>query len=125
MNQEAQLFDIIKTPAELIRFLPIRVVLRKGADGTMQGLCENSFSMSASPTNIRIWWSGKAYSILGEHHINGITDAEYNTKEGDLMLDPLADDCPIEINWDRWLTATDKYSQRNAPFKLKEKQNAI
>jgi hypothetical protein len=125
MNAEAQLFNIIKAPAELIRFMPIRVILRKGEDGTLHGLCEESFSMSTQPTKIRIWWSGKAYSILGEHHINGIEDANYNAKPGDLIIDPLAEDCPIEIDWDRWLSAKDKFNQRNASFKLKEKQNAI
>jgi hypothetical protein len=116
---EATLFDTLKTPAELVRFLPIRVVLRKGEDGTLQGLCEDSFSMSMSQYNVRIWWSGKAYSMLGEHHINGEEDAKHNAKEGDLIIDPLSADCPVEINWDKWLTATTKYSQRNALFKLK------
>ena len=100
--------------------MPIRIVLRKNEDGKLQGLCEDSFSMSMSDYNVRIWWSGKAYSMLGEHNINGIKDAEHNAKEDDLILDPLLDECPVEINWEKWTTATTKYSQRNALFKMKE-----
>jgi hypothetical protein len=119
VNNETTVFDILKTPAELVKFLPIRVVLRQGEDGTLQGIVEHSFSMAPSPTDVRIWWSGTAYSMLGEHQLNGIEDATYNTKEGDLLVDPLSDDSPIEIDWKTWLAASSKFSQRNAPFKLK------
>lgn len=120
MITEAEtLFDTLKVPEKLVRYLPLRVVLRKGEDGTLTGLVEESFSMAQAATTVRIWWSGKAYSMLGEHHINGISDAEHNAKPGDLIVDPLSDECPIEIDWDRWLTATTKYSQRNALFKIK------
>ena len=37
MNDQAELIAILKAPDELIRFLPIRVVLRKGEDGTLRG----------------------------------------------------------------------------------------
>lgn len=117
MKDETNLFDIIKHPG-LSRFLPIRIVLRE-KDGKLQGLCEDSFSMSMSDYNVRIWWSGKAYSMLGEHQLSGIENAEHNAKEGDQILDPLALDCPVEINWTKWLSATTKYSQRNALFTLK------
>ena len=118
---EATLFDVLKTPEALIRFLPIRVVLRKGEDGTLQGLTEESFSMGWESKYIRIWWSGKAYSNFGTtHEINGIEDAKYNAKEGDLVIDPLAEDSPIQIDWNSWLSATTKYYKRNAPFKIKE-----
>lgn len=116
-NQEAKTFAILKH--ELARFLPIRVVLRKGDDGEITGLCEGSFSMDWSKHNVRIWWSGKAYSFLGEHNLNGIDDAEHNAKAGDLVIDPLLDDSPIEVDWDRWQKATDKYGKRNAPFKIR------
>jgi len=76
--------------------------------------------MSMEKTHVRIWWSGKAYSNLGTtHDLNGIKHATDQAKEGDLVIDPLADDSPITINWERWLAATTKYSQRNAPFKMK------
>jgi hypothetical protein len=115
---EDKTFNVLKY--DLSRYLPIRVVLRKVDDGSLQGLCEDSFSISTMPGNIRIWWSGKAYSFLGEHQLNGIEDAEYNAREGDLVIDPLADDSPIEVDWDRWLKSTGKYSKRNAPFRFKE-----
>jgi hypothetical protein len=117
-SQEDKTFAILKH--DLSRYLPLRIILRKTDDGKFQGLCEDSFSMSISDYNVRVWWSGKAYSILGEHLINGIDDANHNAKEGDLILDPLADDCPVEINWEKWKSATTKYSKRNALFKMKE-----
>lgn len=113
-----KLAEVLKTPQALVRYLPIRIVLRKTED-KLQGLVENSFSMDMSDTHVSIFWSGKAYSMLGQHNLNGIKDAEHNAKEGDLILDPFAEDCPVEINWDKWLNATTKYGKRNAPFKLK------
>jgi len=114
---EDQTFNALKYG--LSGYLPIRIVLRKDENGKLTGLCEDSFSMSHSEFNVRIWWSGKAYSFLGEHNLNGIKDASHNAKEGDLVLDPLSEDCPVEINWEKWKTATTKYSQRNAQFTLK------
>lgn len=113
-------------PPELERFLPIRIVLRE-EDGRLFGLTEESFSLSTSPERVQIYWSGKAYSILGEHNIDGVEDAQHNANHrGDTVYDPLSDDCPVEINWSYWLTAMAagskrKYDARNAPFKLKEK----
>lgn len=111
-------FDILKH--DLSRFLPIRVVFRKDGD-KLKGLIENSFSMDLSDTRVRIWWSGKAYSFLGEHDINGIEDAEQNSKSSDdLIIDPFADDSPIDINWEEWFNADSKFRKRNAPFRLRE-----
>lgn len=120
MSTIDQLADVLKTPQELVRFLPMRIVMRKTEEGKLQGLCEDSFSMSMSDTRVSIFWSGKAYSMLGEHQLDGIKTAKHNARTGDLILDPLSDECPVEINWNAWLTATDKYSKRNAPFKIKE-----
>ena len=120
MSTIDQLAEVLKTPQALVRFLPIRIVLRKKEDGKLQGLVENSFSMDRSDTQVSIFWSGKAYSMLGEHNLNGIKNAEHNAKEGDLILDPLTEDCPVTVDWDKWLNATTKYYQRNAPFKMKE-----
>ena len=119
MSTIDQLAEVLKTPQALVRFLPIRIVLRKTEEGKLQGLCEDSFSMSMSDHNVSIFWSGKAYSMLGEHNLDGIKNAEHNAKPGDLILDPLSEDCPVVINWDKWLNATTKYAQRNAPFKEK------
>jgi hypothetical protein len=110
-------YNIIKH--DLARFLPIRIVLKK-TDTGWAGLVENSFSMDPSSGYVRIWWSGKAYSILGEHDLNGIKDAEHNAKDSDYQVfDPLSDDCPVEVNWAIWRGSTTKYYQRNAPFKVK------
>ena len=79
--------------------------------------------MSTKQNEVRIWWSGKAYSILGEHNINGIDDAIYNNKKSDfLMFDPLDPMCPVNIDWESWLHGmvnNDKYSARNAKFTAK------
>ena len=125
MIGQDEMLAILKTPTELLRYLPIRVVIRKDEDtGAWQGLCEESFAMSMSPSNVRIWWSGKAYSNFGTtHEINGIDGATHNAKEGDVVIDPLSEDSPITIDWERWLAATTKYSKRNAPFTTKEKRD--
>jgi hypothetical protein len=119
IDNQDKTFEVLKH--DLSRYLPIRIVLRKTDDG-LEGLCEDSFSMSFSKYNVRIWWSGKAYSILGEHNINGIDDANHNAKPGDLILDPLSEDCPVTIDWRRWKDATTKYNKRNAMFTVKETQ---
>jgi hypothetical protein len=112
-------FNVLKYG--LHRYLPIRIVIRNN-NGIIEGLVEESISMVWSTTNVNIFWSGKAYSILGEHQLDGIADAMHNAGAGDLVIDPLEEDSPIEIDWERWLKATTKYSKRNAPFKVKEIQ---
>lgn len=105
---------------DLSRYLPIRVVLSQSSeDGKYLGLTEESFSMGRSPTHVRIWWSGRAYSFLGEHILDGIKDAEHNLQPGDIIVDPLSEDCPVEIDWQRWITSTTKYDKRNAPFRVR------
>lgn len=118
-TREDNIYNVLKY-GKLSKYLPIRIVLRKSEDGKLKGLCEDSFSMSMSDRNVCIWWSGKAYSILGEHTLSGVKDAEHNAEEGDMVIDPLSDDCPVEIDWEKWITATTKYSQRNALFKVRE-----
>jgi hypothetical protein len=119
MNTTDATFEVLKH--NLSRYLPIRVVLRK-EDDKFKGLIENSFSIDLSETRVRVWWSGKAYSILGEHNLNGIEDAERNAKYGDLVVDPFAEDSPIEVDWEAWGKATDKFGKRNAPFRIKDKK---
>jgi len=106
--------------AKLERYLPIRVVV-KVKDGQVHGLVEHSFSMDWDPKRVNIFWSGKAYSILGEHDLDGISWAQKNAEEhkDEYVFDPLAEDSPIEVDWEKWLAATDKFSKRNAPFTTK------
>lgn len=106
---------------KLERLLPIRVVARI-EDGRIEGRVENSFSMDWEKSRINIFWSGKAYSMLGEHNLDGVSWAKSNVnqfKYTEFVLDPMQDDCPIEIDWESWLTAQTKYDKRNAPFKTK------
>lgn len=110
---------------ELARYLPIRVVMRKADDGQLVGITEETFNLNTSRERVNIFWSGKAYSLLGEHILNGETWAKGNLKPGDILIDPLAPDSPIEINWRYWLDAMKagvrrKYDSRNAPFFEKE-----
>jgi hypothetical protein len=116
-TDENKTFEVLKH--NLSRYLPIRVVIRHN-EGVIQGLVENSFSLDWSATRVNIFWSGKAYSMLGEHDLNGIENAKHNAKAaGDLVIDPLAEDSPIEIDWEKWLASTTKFDKRNAPFKVK------
>lgn len=119
----------MEVPEELARFLPIRLVFRRDAEGRLLGLTEESWNMNRSRERVRVWWSGKAYSIFGEHTINGVDDSLYNCKYGDFVVDPLAEDSPVEVNWQYWLTAMTagerrKYDSRNAPFSVKEESCA-
>jgi hypothetical protein len=116
--------DELKT--KLARFLPIWVGVRL-EDGKVQGRIEHSFSMDWSDNRVRLFWSGKAYSMLGEHQLDGRKDAEHNIKKyqpNEFVFDALSDDCPLEIDFERWLEDLakdpgDKYAKRNAPCKVK------
>jgi hypothetical protein len=99
--------------------LPLRVVVRRSEKG-VEGKTELSFSMDWNTARVLIFWSGTAYSILGSQVINAVTDAEYHIKKGDgFIFDPLAADCPIEVDIERWLNATSKYDRRNAHFTVR------
>ena len=101
----------------IIKMAPFRIILKCDAEGKLQGLCENSFSMSWESNRVLIFWSGKAYSMLGEHELDAQKNAEHNrNKPDEAIYDPFSDECPIEIDWVRWLNATSKYDQRNAHF---------
>ncbi len=108
----------IDTLMGLENYLPIRVVLTPDN----QGIVEHSFGMGTDSRRIRIWWSGKASSFLGEHELDGVGDARHHAKKEDRVLNPLDKDCPISIDWERWLKAEDKYGRRNACFVLKAKE---
>ena len=121
LGGEVDVSDFIKIGLE--RFLPLRIILRE-QDGQLVGITEESFSMNAESTRVRIFWSGLANSIIGQFTINGIDDAASNMKDGDFIFDPLDPLCPVEIDFRAWLVATgkgDKYSARNAPFTIKQK----
>lgn len=102
--------------AYLEPYKPMRVVLSEDADGQLCGLVENSFSIDWKPSHAKIFWSGKAYSIIGEHQLDGIKDAKYNAKTKGWVMDPFDPLCPIEVDWVSWLTAESKWAKRNAPF---------
>lgn len=108
---------------KLARYLPIRMVVRV-EEGKVQGRVEHSFSMDWDDGRVNVFWSGKAYSILGEHQLDGVKWANDNVNkqkfnEFEFVIDPLADDSPIDVDWETWLAATDKFSKRNAKFTVK------
>ena len=111
--------------ARLERLLPLRVVVRQHADGSIEGLTEESWNMNWSDKRVNIFWSGKAYSILGERILDAEANAKHNCKQEeapdlfsteDIVIDPMAQDSPIVIDWERWLNASHKYDKRNAHF---------
>jgi len=110
--------------AKLERYLPIGVVVTL-VDNKVHGIVEHSFSMADDPKRVRCFWSGKAYSILGEHQLNGMKDAAHNGKKsGEWVFDALSDECPIDVDWEKWLASLaqdpgDKFAKRNAPFTVK------
>lgn len=109
----------------LERFLPIRVILRKEPDGHYQGYIEHSFAKDWAEHRVNIWWSGKAYSMLGEHILDGIKNAESHltdiNKAGPRgeIFDPFSPECPVIIDWASWLEAKTKFDKRNAFFEHK------
>ena len=108
--------DDLKTKLE--RYLPIRMVVRLH-EGKVQGRVEHSFSMDWDDKRVNVFWSGKAYSILGEHQLDGEKWAKSNINRynaDEFIIDPLAEDSPIEVDWEKWLAATQKFDKRNAPF---------
>lgn len=124
----------VEISPEIKRFLPLYVVLgRSPEQNSWQGRIENSFSMDWSFDRVRLWWSGKAFSILGEHKINGKNDAEYNcpprggnTQPGweYKVFDLTSDECPIEVDLVQWLVDMDKgarpkFENRNPKFTIK------
>ncbi len=107
----------------LSRFLPLRIVLNN-KNGKITGVTEESFSMETSERHVRIWWSGKSYSMLGERVLNAIDDAAFNARHpDDYAIDPFHPDCPVDIDWDSWVNASTKYDGRNAKFKLRDKRD--
>lgn len=95
-----------------------------------KGYVELSFSMDWSDDRVNMFWSGKAHSILGEHDIDGEKWARHNfdivrRQRPDWrieMFDTLSEDCPVEIDRERWARAMfdgRKYDSRNAAFKMK------
>jgi len=109
-------FDFPKD--RLVNCVPLRIVLKRTPEGIL-GLTEESFSMGWEKDRVNIFWSGKAYSMLGEHVLDAKEDAARNSREGDEVWDPADENCPVSINWTKWINATNKYDKRNAPFEVK------
>ncbi len=103
----------------LKRFQPLRIILRQ-TDSVWEGCTEESFCMAWSKERANVWWSGKAFSMLGEHMLDATKDAEHNQKKlGGYVFDPTDPLCPVQINWPKWLAANNKFDARNALFTVK------
>lgn len=111
----------------LQRFLPIRISIRPTPDGKYEGVVEHSFGMEWHRERVNIWWSGKAYSMLGEHLLDAVEETKGNTSTlGGEIWDPLDAACPVEVNFAYWLAAItgsqkrSRYDKRNAPFAVRD-----
>lgn len=94
-----------------------------------RGYVENSFDMGWEEDSVYVYWSGPYY--WGNKAI-GVWDGEKNAKDAAKeiakanpdwtveVFDLNADNCPVEINLDRYLRATNKYEMRNAKFSMRE-----
>ena len=119
----------------LSRLLPIRcLIARTHGANRPKALVELSFNMDWSDRWALVFWSGTAYSILGEMKLNAETEVAsqlnyYMNKHPDwefTVVDPLAEDSPIKIEVDTWLKAQssgNKFRARNAPYELRELTN--
>lgn len=119
---QEQLFDG-KTLEEKVQSLsPMFAVVCVNPDGTLSGLVENSFAMSKSADRVNVFWSGRGYSMLGEHNLDGKSWAKQNCNpaRGWFMVELGTENCPIEIDLVNWFQATSKYNKRNALFKMRE-----
>lgn len=120
----------------LDEFKPLRIIVRPTADGSWEGLVEHSFSLDWSRTHVNMFWSGKAYSILGETKIDSVEWAHDNMtrktseysevrvpiNDGRACFDPEDPACPIEVNlayWHESWAKRGKFDCRNAPFKVR------
>lgn len=110
----------------LQRFLPIRISIRPTPDGSYEAVTELSMGMEWHRERANIWWSGKAYSMLGEHILDAIAETKGNVSTlGGQIWDPLDPACPVEVNLAYWLAAItggkarSRYDKRNAPFAVR------
>jgi hypothetical protein len=119
----------------LARISPLRIVMGKVKDGNALscGVVERSFSMDLDFDRVGVWWSGTASTIIGNVTIDAVEDADhhhaYFTRHHPdfefVILDPLAEDCPIEVDITQWLAdlrigQRKKYEARNATWKIKD-----
>jgi hypothetical protein len=106
-----------KTFEEKIQSLsPMYAVVCVNPDGTLSGLVEHSFSMDKSAERVNVFWTSEKRGIDGK---KWATDNS-NKANGWFVIELTAEDCPIEVDWLTWLNATYKFTQRNAPFKIRE-----
>ena len=110
---------------EIAKLKPLAVVLRE--DG--QGMVEYSFAMGWMKDRANVFWSGTAYSILGEHKLDGPADARYNAdKMGGRVWDPFDPECPVQVDLRGWMAAFKnskryKFDRRNARISPKPAPN--
>ncbi len=92
--------------ARVERLMPLRVVIRQYPSGATEALTEESWSMNWSDHRALVFWSGKAYSLLGEHLLDGVADAQAHCNASvndacapkEILVDPCAEDSPIRID---------------------------
>lgn len=102
-----------KTANALLACLPIRIILKTDTLNQYLGVVENKHILKWDSARVLILWSNKL-------HRNAIEEAdEIRNKIGGEIYDPFLNDCPIEIDWERWANATHESEMDNAHFKMK------
>jgi hypothetical protein len=118
--------------ARFERLKPLRVIVELNTVNApeVRALCEESFSMNYYTDRAMIFWSSNTATsnLGGSFKVDGVSWASQNHQKYDptqIVFDPLSDDCPIDIDWRRWLEDLDadskasKFDKRNARFTVK------
>lgn len=113
---EQQLFNGITFEQKIKSLSPMYAVVCVNPDATLSGLVEHSFSMDKSADRVNVFWTSEKRGIDGKKWASDNS----NKANGWFVIELTAEDCPIEVDWLTWLNATYKFTQRNAPFKLRE-----
>ena len=104
------------------------VVGQQPGDNALCAVIEHSFSMDASKTHAQLYWTGTAYTIVGEIEIDGKAHAEEQLRNfnrsrpgWNFRVFHIEDeDCPIVLDLEAQRRATSKFGRRNVPFTMKD-----
>lgn len=104
------------------------VVGQQPGDNALCAVVEHSFAMDASKTHAQLYWSGTAYTIIGEIEIDGKVHAEEQVKAfnrsrpgWNFRAYHIEDeDCPIVLDLETHRVATSKFGRRNPSFTMKD-----
>lgn len=113
---------------------PMYFVLgRRPGDNCLISPIERSFCMDVSTERAFVFRTGKFYSILGEHDIDGLAWATEECERCNRdhpgwdfkVYDAHAEDFPIEVDWEAWNRDLEhrvgrKFAIRNPAFVMRD-----